>query len=113
MRDYTLQYDFDATISVHSHGSVIYYQYGKSEPVNTQSYSLALAVEAATGYTPISYDGTTGAGYKDWAMDALQIPSLTLEIGCYTTPLADRDIYNTVFRCRELMTAIHTWLQQG
>lgn len=113
LRDYTLQYDFDATISVHSHGSVIYYQYGKSEPVNTQSYSLALAAEAATGYTPISYDGTTGAGYKDWAMDALQIPSLTLEIGCYTTPLVDRDIYNTVFRCRTLMPAINTWLQQG
>ena len=113
LRDYTLQYDFNATISVHSHGSVIYYQYGSSEPVNSMSYSLALAAKAATGYTPISYDGTTGAGYKDWAMDALQIPSLTLEIGCYTTPLADRDIYNTFFRCRELMPAINAWLQQG
>ena len=92
---------------------MIYYQYGSSEPVNSMSYSLALAAKAATGYTPISYDGTTGAGYKDWAMDALQIPSLTLEIGCYTTPLADRDIYNTFFRCRELMPAINAWLQQG
>lgn len=86
LRDYTLQYDFDATISVHSHGNVIYYQYGKKQPVNSQSYDLALAVQGVTGYEPISYDGTTGAGYKDWAMDALGIPSLTLEIGCYNTP---------------------------
>ena len=111
LRDYTLQFDFDATISVHSHGSVIYYQYGNRQPVNSQSYDLALAVQGVTGYEPISYDGTTGAGYKDWAMDALGIPSLTLEIGCYNTPLAQRDIYNTFVRCEGLFPAINTWLQ--
>ena len=111
LRDYTLQFDFDATISVHSHGSVIYYQYGNRQPVNSQSYDLALAVQGVTGYEPISYDGTTGAGYKDWAMDALGIPSLTLEIGCYNTPLAQRDIYNTFVRCESLFPAINTWLQ--
>ncbi len=112
LRDYTLQYDFDATVSVHSHGSVIYYQYGNKQPVNDLSYSLALAAQEVTGYTPISYDGTTGAGYKDWAMDALGIPSLTLEIGCYNTPLAQRDIYNTFARCEGLFPAINQWLQK-
>ena len=113
LRDYTLQQDFDATISVHSHGSVIYYQYGKNQPVNDLSYSLALAAKAVTGYEPISYDGTTGAGYKDWAMDALGIPSLTLEIGCYNTPLAQRDIYNTFARCEGLFPAINEWLTES
>ena len=113
LRDYTVQQDFDATISVHSHGSVIYYQYGEHQPVNDLSYSLALAAKAATGYEPISYDGTTGAGYKDWAMDALGIPSLTLEIGCYNTPLAKRDIYNTFARCEGLFPAINAWLAES
>ncbi len=113
LRDYTLQYDFDATLSVHSHGSVIYYQYGNKQPVNHLSYDLALAVQGVTGYEPISYDGTTGAGYKDWAMDALGIPSLTLEIGCYNTPLAQRDIYNTFARCEGLLPAINTWLAES
>lgn len=113
LRDYTLQYDFDATVSVHSHGSVIYYQYGNRQPVNTLSYSLACAAREVTGYDIITYDGTSGAGYKDWAMDVLGIPSLTLEIGCYETPLATRDIYNTFVRCQELLPAIDKWLQEN
>lgn len=113
LRDYTLQYDFDATVSVHSHGSVIYYQYGSKQPVNSLSYSLACTAREVTGYDIITYDGTSGAGYKDWAMDVLGIPSLTLEIGCYETPLATRDIYNTFVRCQELLPAIDKWLQQN
>lgn len=113
LRDYTKAYPFNATISVHSHGSVIYYQYGNKQPVNDLSYSLALAAQAATGYTPLTYDGITGAGYKDWAMDALGIPSLTLEIGCYSTPLEQRDIYNTFARCEALFPALNKWLQEN
>ncbi len=113
LRDYTLAYDFDATVSLHSHGSVIYYQYGSRQPVNRLSYSLALAVSRTTGYIPTADDNTTGAGYKDWAMDALGIPSLTLEIGSYTTPLAQRDIYNTFDRCKDLLPTISHWLSQN
>ena len=111
LRDYTLQYDFDATVSIHSHGSVIYYQYGKKQPVNQLSYSFAKAVQNLTGYVPTSFDNTTGAGYKDWAMEELGIPSLTLEIGNTSTPMAQRDIYNTFHRCRDLLPTIYQWLK--
>lgn len=110
LRDYTLQYDFSATVSVHSHGSVIYYQYGTKQPVNDLSYNLALAVKEVTGYTPLGYDGTTGAGYKDWAMDALGIPSLTLETGTWYTPMPRQELYNTFYRCENLIPAINQWL---
>ena len=110
LRDYTLKYDFDVTISVHSAGSVIYYQYGKKQPVNQLSLALAQSVEKETGYRKMSSDGTSGAGYKDWAMDELGIPSLTLEIGCYNSPLEERDIYNTFARCQNLLPAINAWL---
>lgn len=110
LRDYTIQHDFDATFSFHSHGSVIYYQYGNKQPVNDLSYSLALAAEQVTGYELLTYDGTSGAGYKDWAMDELGIPSLTIEIGCFNSPLVNQDVYNTVMRCRELFPMINTWV---
>lgn len=110
LRDYTMAYDFDATISFHSQGCVIYYQYGNKQPVNDLSYSLALAAEQVTGYELMTYDGTSGAGYKDWAMDELGIPSLTLEVGYGDVPLVERDIYNTVMRCKELFPAINTWV---
>ena len=111
LAEYTQSRKFHATFSFHSHGSVLYYAYGNKKPVNDLSYSLALAVQAQTGYTPIGgSDGTSGAGYKDWAMDALGIPSLTVEIGSTQTPLEVRDIYNTFARFEGLLPAISTWL---
>lgn len=111
LADYTQSRHFAATFSFHSHGSVLYYAYGSKQPVNDLSYSLALAVQRQTGYTPIGgSDGTSGAGYKDWAMDALGIPSLTVEIGSSQTPLETRDIYNTFARFEGFLPAISAWL---
>ena len=112
LAEYTQSRHFDATLSFHSHGSVLYYQYGKKQPVNDLSYSLALAVQKLTGYIPVEYDGTTGAGYKDWAMDALGIPSLTVEIGSMQTPLEKRDMYNTFARFENLLPTISAWLNK-
>ena len=112
LADYTQSRHFDTTFSFHSHGSVLYYAYGSKQPVNDLSYSLAVAVQQQTGYTPIGYDGTTGAGYKDWAMDALGIPSLTVEIGSSQTPLETRDMYNTFARFEGLLPAISAWLSR-
>ena len=113
LADYTQSRHFDATLSFHSHGSVLYYQYGSNQPINDQSHSLALAVQAQTGYTPIGdNDGTSGAGYKDWAIDALGIPSLTVEIGSRQTPLENRDIYNTFSRFEGLLPVISAWLSR-
>ena len=114
LADYTKAYDFSATLSFHSHGSVLYYRYGTKEPVNTLSYRLALAVSEITGYTPVGgSDGTSGAGYKDWAMDALDIPSITVEIGSSQTPLARRDLYNTFARFENFIPAIEQWLAEN
>lgn len=112
LADYTQSRQFDTTFSFHSHGSVLYYAYGSKQPVNDLSYSLALAVQQQTGYTPIGYDGTTGAGYRDWVMDALGIPSLTVEIGSTQTPLEQRDMYNTFARFEGLLPVISAWLSR-
>lgn len=112
LRDYTMQRTFHATISLHSHGSVLYYRYGTKETVNELSYSLAEAVEDVTGYIPTDFDNTTGAGYKDWAMDALDIPSLTVEIGGNYTPLDQQELYNTFDRCREMLPTVYQWVAQ-
>lgn len=110
LAQYTCSRHFDATISMHAFGSVLYYQYGDKQPVNKLSYDLALAVQNVTGYTPTRGDGTTGAGYKDWAMDELGIPSITIEIGSTVPPLAYGDLYNTFARFQSLLPAISQWL---
>ena len=113
LRDYTTSRTFHATLSLHSHGSVLYYQYGTKEPVNRLSYSLALAVQGVTGYVPTAFDNTTGAGYKDWVMEELGIPSLTVEIGSNSTPIVQQDMYNIFERCKDMLPTVYKWVAQN
>lgn len=112
LRDYTLKYDFDATVSYHATGSLIFYEYGKKREVNRRSRSLAKAVRKVSGYTLMSNSTTGGAGYKDWAIQTLEIPSLTLEVGCYEAPLEEREIYSLFERNYKVLPAIAEWLQE-
>ena len=113
LRDYTLKYAFDATISYHATGSLIYYSYGDKEPVNSQSKSLARAVREISGYDLASSNGIDGAGYKDWVIDTLEIPSLTIEIGCEEAALAEREIYSIFVRNYRVLPAVARWLQMN
>lgn len=113
LRDYTLLYAFDATVSYHATGSVIYYEYGDKQPVNARSQSLAQAVSSVSGYVLVGGSQVDGAGYKDWAMDALGIPSITVEIGSQDTVLQERELYSLFARNYRVLPQIARWLQQG
>ena len=111
LRDYTLKYAFDATVSYHATGSLIYYSYGNQEPVNSESKSLAKAVREISGYDLASSNGVDGAGYKDWVIEELGIPSLTVEIGCEEAALAEREIYSIFVRNYRVLPAVARWIQ--
>lgn len=111
LRDYTLEWNWDATVSYHSAGSLIFSEFGTNEPVNADSRSLAQAVAAVTGYTVSSSIGMTGGGYKDWVMEELGIPSLTLEIGCEGAVLEYRELFSTFSRNCGVFRALNNWLE--
>ncbi len=114
LRDYTLSRSFDATISYHAMGSILYYEFGTAQPINDLSYDLAKAVYKVSGYPPVKNSVSTnveGGGYKDWAMEALGIPSLTIEIGCENTPLAYQEVYNVLYRNMPVLNAVAQWVK--
>lgn len=84
---YTRRFPFDTTLSYHATGSEIYYDFGCNAPVNEAGLSLARAVQRRTRYKLVPDDFTSFGGYKDWAIQALCIPSLTIEIGVSPAPL--------------------------
>ena len=112
LRDYTLRYDFDVTVSYHATGSLLYAEYGGRQDVNALSRSLGEAVSEVTGY-PLTGNGESCAGYKDWAIDALGIPSLTIEVGCHSAPLAEEELASVFFRNLRVLPAIARWLQRS
>lgn len=112
LRDYTLRYEFDATISYHAMGSLIYHGYGTSGEENIQSEDLAQALKEVTGYYLMGANNGQSAGYKDWAVDELKIPSVTIEIGCQEAPLAERELYSLFARHYRVLPALARWVQE-
>lgn len=112
LRDYTLKYDFAATVSYHAMGSILYYEYGSRAEANRRSESLAQAVNTVTGYPLIGSESVDAAGYKDWAIDVLGIPSVTVEIGCQELPLAQRELYSILERNIRVLPAIEKWVTE-
>lgn len=113
LANYTLALMPDATISYHSTGSIIYYEYGNKKGVNAASKSLGQSVLAVTGYPLIGQGGLDAGGYKDWCMDVLEIPSLTIEIGVNGAPVPEREIYSLFVRNLRVMPAIARWVQDN
>ncbi len=68
------------TVSFHSKGEEIYYEFNQNYADKERDYSIAKAVQDKNGYliksTPLSC-----GGYKDWCIDKLKIPALTVEVG--------------------------------
>lgn len=107
---YTLAYPFDATISYHSFGSVIYWDYGKDRTVRKKCYQLYSAVRSVTGYPEPDDDDPALGGYKDWAISQ-GIPSLTIETGINPAPLLDHE-YSRIFRQnRYVFAAVADWVK--
>lgn len=87
LASYTLRVRPDVTISYHAMGEEIFYDFGGNTPVNEAGLSLARAVARRTGYRLVPDDQSSFGGYKDWAIEKLSIPSLTIEVGHVKTPL--------------------------
>ena len=113
LRDYTQKYEFGVTISYHSMGSILYYEYGKNKEVNAQSKDLAQTVKSFTGYPLEGSTSVDAGGYKDWAIDKLGIPSLTVEIGTTSPVNPDREMHSIFARNYSLLPALALWLQGG
>lgn len=80
LRDFTLSVKPYCTLSYHSKGEEIYWEFFQRGVNRARDYSLARAVSEITGYK-IGDAGVSAGGYKDWCVEKLQIPALTIEVG--------------------------------
>lgn len=82
LADLTRQFQFDATLSYHTQGEVIYWNFGQEGELKNMSLLLANHVSELTGYRlDGNFQALDTAGYKDWAISKMGIPSLTIEAG--------------------------------
>lgn len=83
----------DYTISYHTQGRVIYWYFGETGNYKAKGQYLANVVHQNTGYTiSDTWSQTDAAGFKDWAVQKLDIPSVTIELGRGTSPVDEAQI---------------------
>jgi g-D-glutamyl-meso-diaminopimelate peptidase len=78
----TKKYHIKRSISYHTCGALIYWYYKQEETVLEDSRKFAQRISDETGY-PLDSDYTAvdAAGFKDWAVYKMGIPSITIETG--------------------------------
>ncbi len=109
LADYARKNKFSATLSYHSTGSIIYWQFGTNKTVNNKSKSLANAVKAVTGYSLVSATESAG-GFKDWVQLKLKVPSVTIEIGTQSCPLPLSQYNGIWIRNKTMLAVVGNWV---
>ena len=110
LADYARSVQPDATVSLHTAGSVIYADYAGAQN-NAASRSLGSAVAAATGYTLAGTYDLDAGGFKDFAQAELGVPGITVELGFGANPQSQRAISSTLARGIDIPNTVAAWLK--
>ena len=103
MAELTERFDPALTLSWHSQGEVIYWQFQGRAPEGAREIGEFFA--RLSGYalaeTPFTSDY---AGYKDWFLQEFRRPGYTVEVGRGVNPLPAEQFPAIYDRCRSLLT---------
>lgn len=84
LRDLSEYCLFEGSISYHSSGEEIYWQFNQDEEDFKRDFEIAKIISKETGYKLIEEDKPNeGSGYKDWFIENYHKPSLTMEVSPY------------------------------
>lgn len=84
--DFTNAHNFRLTISWHTQGEVIYWQFLQINPPMAESIGMAFAEASGYELAATPYESSF-AGYKDWFLQQFQRPGYTIEAGRGENPL--------------------------
>ena len=107
LRDFTLAVRPDVTVSYHSKGEEIYWEFFQDERERTRDFIIAESVSRATGY-PLKSAGVSAGGYKDWCVEKLKIPALTIEVGDdrLSHPIGEEFAEEIFLKNRDVLTVL-------
>lgn len=100
----TRVFDPCMTISLHTQGREIYWNYGDMEPRHSRHIAEAMAL--SSGYAALRTPPEAGyGGYKDWFIERWSRPGFTVELGLGENPLPFCDFAEVYEDCRKIIAA--------
>lgn len=107
LANYIRKNPIDITLSYHTMGSVIFWDFPDRDKINALNLSLTAAIVSESGFYPFS-DPTTCAGFRDWVI--LQgIPSLTVEMGVGKVPSVFYEFSQIWARSKDIIYETAVW----
>ncbi|MCR5553189.1 MAG: hypothetical protein K6F08_00335 [bacterium] len=96
------------TISLHSKGEVIYYNFGLKGDVLKHHKKVANFFAKVLKYKLDNNKTLSCGGLKDYCVSKLKIPSITIEVGSdkLTHPITERNLRNIIVRFNHFFDAI-------
>ncbi len=97
--NFTLEHNFELTISYHTQGQEIYWNFQNINP--PRGYEIGKKFAMASGYSleEVPYNSSF-AGYKDWFIQNYDRPSYTIEAGIGENPLPISQ-FNQIYKDNE------------
>ncbi len=110
--DYLRSMPFDLTLSYHTCGTLIYwsFDYENHPEVNQKSYEAAQFLSQKSGFNLGEQVTNSTAGFKDYAMQTLGIPSLTIEFSMEDSPAPLSEFELTWARAKETLLTCAQWV---
>ncbi len=107
LANYVRNNPIDITLSYHTMGSVIFWDFPDQDKINELNLSLTAKIVSESGFYPFS-DPYTCAGFRDWAI--LQgIPSLTVEMGVGKVPSEFSEFFQIWCRSKNVIYETALW----
>ena len=96
------------TISYHTKGEEIYYDFYQDKKRQERDEKIAKIVQNINGYSIKSTQNSSFGGYKDWCINSLKIPSLTIELGQdkYCHPMNRMEIYDIITKNARILDVL-------
>ena len=79
--NYTRMMNPFITISYHTKGEEIYFNFFQDKDRLLRDERIAKKFAQSTGYKIVNVENSSSGGYKDWCVEKLKIPALTIEVG--------------------------------
>lgn len=79
--DYTKSKKTFFTVSYHSKGEEIYFQFFQTGVDFDRDEKIAKQFALSTGYSIVNVEEVSSGGFKDYCVDKLKIPAITIEVG--------------------------------
>ena len=104
-----------ASLSYHSTGSVLYWDFGQTGEIRNRCLDVVETVHELTGYRIVSAstDKQDEAGYCEWAVGIEGIPEVTIETGTVAAPLPISEFAGIWERNREVPVAVALRVMQN